>query len=89
MLLHSYIFGQTQNILNIYSSHFRSNSFKKNVMFTDYIVPKFSQVTKVFGLLYLVMFTGLIRSSFLGHLNNPQIYWLPFRLCLNAYANSV
>ena len=37
-------------------------------MFT---VLSFGQVTKVFGLLYSVMFTGLIRSSFFGHLNNP------------------
>ena len=42
-------------------------------MFT---VLSFGQVTKVFGLLYSFMFTGLIWSSFFGHLNNP-----PFALC--------
>ena len=35
-------------------------------------VLSFGQVTKVFGLLYSVMFTGLIQSSFFGHLNNPH-----------------
>ena len=41
----------------------------KNVMFT---VLSFGHVTMVLGLLYSVMFTGQIRSSFFGHLNNPQ-----------------
>ena len=38
------------------------------LMFT---VISFGQITKVFGLLHSVMFTGLIRSSFFGHVNNP------------------
>ena len=39
-------------------------------MFT---VLSFGQVTQVFGLLYSVLFTGLIQSSFFGHLNNPPL----------------
>ena len=67
----------------VLKSHFRSNSSNflmftvlifgqircsKNVMFT---VLSIGQVTKGYSLLYSFMFTGLIRSSFLGHLNNP------------------
>ena len=57
----------------VYSSHFWSNLFFKKCYV--YILS-FGQVTKIFGLLYLVMFPGLIRSSFFGHLNNPRLYRL-------------
>ena len=64
-------------------------------MFT---VLSFGQVTKVFSLLSSVIFTGLIWSSFFGHLNNPLycIYTclsdlcalpscIPWRLLLLSY----
>ena len=48
-----------------------SSSRRIKVMFT---VLSFGQITKVFGLLLSVMFTGLIWSAFFGHLSNPLEY---------------